>query len=151
MGGVRCRPGAGTVTRAGRPVGVQGRGPAAVGGAELGGGGVGADAELADTDVAHFARFRVALVLNGHLEHAGGGGHGGGTTVSAYAGMYPRVEELVVEAVRSRTYTELREEGALERLTEELSEEVRHLYGDHETQEPSEEIYGIAFTEFLIQ
>jgi flagellar basal body-associated protein FliL len=108
--------------------------------------------DLADTDVAHFARFQAALVLNGHIEEPAAAE--GPETESPYADRFGAIQALLVETIRSKTYAELRAPDALETLRLTLEPQIEEIYAEEGTDgstEPNTDVYGIAFTEFVVQ
>jgi len=95
---------------------------------------------LADTDTTHYVRVGVAVVL------------AEGADAEHFESETPLISDIVVEVLSAKTYEELREPGAKERVKEELTELAREEFNHAEEGETADPVVArIIFTSFVMQ
>lgn len=87
---------------------------------------------LADTDEVHYARIGVAAVLEE------------GIAIADVEAELPKISDIVIDIVSSKTFAELREEGATVKLKEEITEATREAFDE-------ERVVRVIFTSFVMQ
>lgn len=87
---------------------------------------------LADTDELHYLRVGVAAVLN--VEFA----------LADVEPQLAKVSDVVIDTVSTKTFVELRQEGATLALKEEISTAVQEVF-------PEGEVVRVIFTSFVMQ
>lgn len=87
---------------------------------------------LADTDQVHYVRVGVAVVL------------AEGIDPGAFETQLPKVSDVVIDIISSKTFDEVRGAGATVELKDEISEATREVF-------PEGEVVRVIFTTFVTQ
>ena len=87
---------------------------------------------LADPDELHYLRVGVAAVLNAEA------------TLEVVEPQLPKVSDVVIDVLSTKTFEELRQPGATTRLKDEISLAVREVFEE-------DEVVRVIFTTFVMQ